>query len=214
MVVAGTHTTAIVCVAKAPASSGGSNCGYDSAISALSVISVLQSAGSFGIVKACAIVHGVAGASVEPALITVVSGSVQLISSGVPPGNGLCSVMLVTVAAANPRFWKVKVHVTVSPIVYGLPGGAGGQSFSANAPVGSWAWAGAAASTAKTPATTGTRKKARMRRSFTVDVLPRVAVEFTDYLTPPSLVNPLQPGLKHPNPTARGRGRRLGLHIP
>ena len=141
VVVGGGQTTRTVCVANAPATSGGVNCGYASAICTRSRNTELQSAGSFGIVTPNVAVHGVSGASVSPSLITVVSASVQSISTGAPlPGlplemNGAVSASDVTVAGNAPVLVSTEVHCTVSPIVYGSPGGAGGHSFDAEAPV-------------------------------------------------------------------------------
>ena len=107
--IVGRHTTSNVCVANAPASSGGVNCGYDKAMSTRSRITVLHSAGSSGMVTVTVEVHTVAGANVPPAVTTVESGNEQLIVTGGPfPGlpavmNGNVSVRAVTVRDLGPH---------------------------------------------------------------------------------------------------------------
>ena len=76
-------------------------------------------------------------ARVAPSLM-VAPPAVQLMSTTVPPGNGLVSVRVVTWAGKSPMFSTAKLQVMVWPSVAATPG----QSLSADAPVpGSVTWA-------------------------------------------------------------------------
>ena len=78
---------------------------------------VPQSVGLFGMVSWNVPAHGVFGARVEPALMTVPPATVQLMFTTVPPGNGLVSVSAVTSAGLSPVFETMKTQVMVWPIV-------------------------------------------------------------------------------------------------
>ena len=122
---------AVVSVANAPAVNGTWNWSYRRAISTLSTRFVPQSVGLFGTVSWNVPAHGVFGARVSPSLMTVPPAVVQLISTAVPPGNGLVSVSAVTSAGKSPVFATAKVQLMVWPIVAVAPG----QFFAALAPV-------------------------------------------------------------------------------
>jgi hypothetical protein len=132
VVVSGGHETAVVSVANAPAVSGTVNWVYRSWMFTLSTRpAVLQSVGSFGIVTWNDPAHGVFGASVDPALMTVPPATVQLMFTTVPPGDGLVSVSAVTSAGLSPVFETMNWQVMVWPIV----ATSAGQFLNACAPV-------------------------------------------------------------------------------
>ena len=85
------------------------------------------------------------GMAVPPAVV-------QVMLTGAPPGNGLISLSVVTVAGRSPVFSTSKLQVMVWPGVAVVPG----QSLFALAPVTCWACAGFATISVPTTAATST----------------------------------------------------------